>query len=202
MGNQSIDRRNNTSSNHSPIDDYVLAQIQYRGRRFAVLFGLSDDQLDDLKQEMAVAILKAFKKFDEKRSHRKTFTNLVLNWFIRNTVQKEIRQRKRAREVPLVHDDPVNRYSQIINDPRQGELSEIGQLELRMDLAFLMTKLPPDLQRTCQLLQDYSPSEVAENLGVHRGTIYRQINEIRELFTQHGYEISDFRATDSSELQI
>jgi DNA-directed RNA polymerase specialized sigma24 family protein len=52
--------------------------------------------------------------------------------------------------------------------------------DLQIDLLEAIERLPPILKRTAEVLGHFSASEIAEREGVHKGTIYRRLERIRE----------------------
>lgn len=188
--------------NKTTIDNYVLKRIEYRAKRLAIQFGLSDEERDDYAQDMAVEVLVAIKRHDLSQSTFKTFVNRVLDMFVRNAVRTEINRRKRECDNPIPLDHIADGLTPVINDPRQGELSEVEQLDMKMDFEEIISKMPRHLRRICNHLKEYSVVETAKMLGINRTAFYRHIDEIQEYFRRGDYYFSEFCATDSSQLQI
>ena len=185
-----------THSTNNAIDNYVLDRIDYRSRRLAIQFGLTDEQREDLSQDMVVEVLAAMAKFDPAQSNRKTFISRVLDNFVKNAIRTEIHRRQRECDNPIPLEDISEGYTPVVNDPRRGELSEVEQVDMKMDFEEILSWMPQRLQRICNLLTEYSVAETAEKLGVNRTTIYRHIPEIQEYFRRGDYEFSEFCATD------
>lgn len=197
MGNTQSNRRENTSNgNTSVIDDYVLERIDYRARRLAIQLGLTDEQRDDYAQDMIVEVLTAIKKHDPSQSNRKTFINRVLDMFVKNAIRTEIHRQRREFNNPIALDDVSEGFTPVVNDPRHGELSEVGELDVKMDFEEILSWMPEPLQRICNLLTEYSVAETAQILSINRTAIYRHIDEIQKYFRRGDYEFSEFCATD------
>lgn len=191
----------NNSINNA-IDDYTLERIDYRVRRLAIQFGLTDERRDDYAQDMVVEILAALAKFDPAQSARKTFINRVLDNFVKNAIRTEIHRRRRECDNPTPLEDISEAYAPVVNDPRQGQLGEAEQLDMQMDVAQVLSQMPRQLQKICSLLKIHSITETAKKLGINRTAIYRQLAEAREYFQRGGYDYSVFCATESGQLQI
>ena len=203
MSNTQVSRRETTcNENTSIIDDYVLERIDYRSRRLAIQFGFTDEQREDLSQDMVVEVLSAMPKFDPAQSNRKTFISRVLDNFVKNAIRTEIHRRQRECDTPVPLEDISEGYTPVVNDPRQGQLSEAEQLDTQMDVAQILSQMPRHLQKICSLLKTHSITETAKKLRINRTAIYRQLAEIREHFQRSGYGYSDFCATESGQLQI
>ena len=118
--------------------------------------------------------------------------------FLKNAIRTEIHQRRRECNNPIPLDNLSEGFAPVVNDPRHGELSEVDQLDIKMDLEEILSRMPEHLQRICNLLKEYPVEETAKKLRIHRSTVYRQMIEIREYFIRSGYEFPDLRATDLS----
>ncbi len=174
-------------SNDTLIDDYALARIDYRVGRLVEAFHLNEDEADDLRQDMVVELLKAATRHDPDRSQRNTFINRTLDRYYLH-VARALANRQKHESMHPMSISAMPNFSPTVNDPRQGERSEQECVDLAIDLAEVVSKLPPELQRICEALRVYKPSEVARQLGVHRSTIYRAIDEIRKHFVAAGLE--------------
>lgn len=170
----------------SPIDVYALARIDYRVRRLARRFDLSEADQEDYRNDMVVELQSALRRFDPEKSKRETFINRVLDRYLAYATRNRCTRLRRSCENPLGFDDIHIGYEPIDNDPSHGELSEQGHVGLHIDMASVIGGMPKRLQRACRLLQEFEPAEVAGRLGIHRTSIYRIIREIRERFVAAG----------------
>lgn len=180
------------------IDEYVLERIDYRARRLAIYFGLSDEQRDDYAQDMVLEVLTAAKNYDPAQSSRKTFINRVLDMFAKNAIRVELNRRRHQCHIAGFLDEVIDKYSPVVNDPRKGELSDVDKSDMQMDFETILSRMPQHLRDICVLLKEYSVFQVAKKLRKHRSTVYRCIAEIEEYFRRGGYDFSEFRATDSN----
>lgn len=184
------------------IDLYVLERIQYRVRKFALRFDLTDEQKEDVAHDMIVEVLSAIKRHDPSQSNRKTFINRVLDMFIRNAVRTELNRQRRQCDNPSSLDEIAEGFTPVVNDPRKGQLSDAEQPDMQMDLETILSRMPQHLRDICVLLKEYSVPEVARKLGKHRSTVYHHLDEIEKYFHRAGYDFSKIRATDLDLLQI
>jgi len=177
-----------TQPNRSPdtvIDDYALARIDYRVGRLVEAFRLNEDDAADVRQDMIAELLKAAARHDPERSQRNTFINRTLDRYYLHVARALSNRQKHE----STHPTPIAAlpdFSSTVNDLRQGERSEAERVDLAIDLAEVVSKLPPQLKQICEALRLYKPSEAARRLGVHRSTIYRAIREIRKHFVAAG----------------
>ncbi|MBN1436187.1 MAG: sigma-70 family RNA polymerase sigma factor [Sedimentisphaerales bacterium] len=184
-----------TGNPTSIIDDYVLARIDYRAKRLAILLKLSDEQRDDYAHDMVAEILNAAPRFDSARSQWKTFANRVLDKFVKGIIRAEVNRRQRACDTPIPFDEMPDGFDVAINDAVQGQMTEVARVDIAIDVAEIVSQMPCHLRRICTLLKDFSMAEAAKKLGLNRTATYRLIAEIRQLFIKAGYDFSVSRAT-------
>lgn len=167
------------------IDDYALARIDFRVGRLVEAFRLGDGEAEDLRQDMIAELLKARVRHNPARCQRNTFINRTLDRYYLHAARALANRQKHEsmRPTPI---SAMPTFSPTVNDPRRGERSEQERVDVAIDLAEVVSNLPPELQRICEALRLYKPSEAARRLGMHRSTIYRAMREIRRHFTAAG----------------
>ncbi len=200
--NTSPSVHNQTSSFHL-IDDYVLERIAFRARQLAIKFRLPDDRRDDFSQEMVVEVLKAAKRFDPDGSATwHTYASRVLALACKKLAQKECRRIQRESGRPIGLSDSGDGAPSAINNPAHEGEDDLLQLELRLDIEVVLERMPKRLQKVCRLLMDLSPTEAAEELGIHRNSIYRLIAKARTYFSDPGLGFVDLGAADSASVRM
>jgi RNA polymerase sigma factor (sigma-70 family) len=138
----------------------------------------------DLEQDASVAVLRAIPRYDASRGSEDAFVGGVLGIWVRDTRRRLARGRRQYEHLSLdaLVSDGLEFAS---NGPAEG--ATYTARDLRFDLAALISTLPSDQANLACLLMQLSPSEAAERLGVHRGTVYRQINSLRKRFADSGF---------------
>jgi len=179
------------SDGEAVIDDYALARIDYRVRQLWLQFDLSEQDQEDVRNDMVVELLQAMKRFNPAKSKRETFINRVLDRFVLYIMRQRCTQMRRACDSPLGFEDVSVGFQPCGNDPGQGETSEQDIDDLRLDLEPVISQLPEGDQEVARLLMIYPSSEVAERIGVHRCSMSRIIARIRKHFTNAGVGVSD-----------
>ncbi|MEX0653918.1 MAG: hypothetical protein WD534_12735 [Phycisphaeraceae bacterium] len=180
------------------IDDYALDRIDFRVRQLRFQFDLSDEDQEDLRNDMVVELLSASKRFDPDKSKRETFINRVLDRFVLYVTRQRCTQQRRASDSPIGFDDVSAGFQPTVNDTRRGEPNEQDLRELRLDLPEVIAKLPGDLQQVCEVLTRKSGRAAAKELGLSKSSLYRAIAEIREHFISRGYPGFSGNAWDTS----
>lgn len=172
------------------LDEYAFKRIRFRADRLTEAFRLTPEDTEDLAQDMALELVKASSRFDPTRSRRHTFVTRTLNRFYKYTA-RQLESRARSRE-NCAKPRPVARHrAPVLNDPGKGELSQKGRVDLSLDLTQVIDRLPARQREICLLLANHTPSEIANQLGMHRATVHREIAQMRSAlvaagFTRHG----------------
>jgi len=199
---QEATAQSTTAIDSNVIDDYALARIDYRVRQLGILFDLPEHRKDDIRQDMVIELIRAFRRFDPVIAKWETFVCRVLDRFVKYISRTEGTRRRRACTNPVGFDDVRKGFSPVANDPRKGELSEQGRRELRADVALIISRMPERLQRICRALMTFGATDAAEQLGICRQSIYRNIAEIREHFVRAGVGFPENSATNPGQLQM
>jgi RNA polymerase sigma-70 factor (ECF subfamily) len=192
LGHEEIamsDNQKNQYTYLNPIDDYALARIDYRVRQLWLQFDLSEEDQEDLRNDMVVELLQAMKRFDPTKAKRETFINRVLDRFVLYFMRQRCTQNRRPCDSPLGYEDIAPGFQPCGNDPGEGGMSEQALDDLRLDLEPVISQLPERDQQVARLLMVYSSSEVAKRIGVHRCSMSRIIARIREHFIQAGIDV-------------
>jgi len=159
------------------IDAYTLDRIEYRVQRLTSKFQLDAATADDVRQDMALELLKASSRFNPEVSNRRTFTNGILDRYYRHLLRHFIAERKRkALSLSRISDEAL-----VVE-------SDQPQVELAMDVESITARLPKHLRDLAGRLGDESVAEIGRSLNVHRSTVYRWIDELRSHFEAAGYE--------------
>ncbi|MEX0641134.1 MAG: sigma-70 family RNA polymerase sigma factor [Pirellulales bacterium] len=181
------------------IDDYVLKRIEFRAKQLAIQFRLSDDRRDDLQQEMVVELLKASARFDQTGSASwHTYACRVLDLSVKKLIQIECRMRQREAGRPMGFSKSPDGCPSAVNNPAHEGEDELAQLEMKLDIDLVMSRMPARLRQVCELLKKHSPTEAAEVMGIHRNSIYRLIAQAREYFEKIGLGFEENSAADSA----
>jgi hypothetical protein len=80
--------------------------------------------------------------------------------------------------------------------PDIGVIEKIDTLEfeqssdplLILDVTLILERLPPDLQKFCQVLKYYDKNEALEDYPASRFTFFRKLKELKDIFLQAGLD--------------
>jgi RNA polymerase sigma factor (sigma-70 family) len=128
----------------------------------------------DLRQELTLAVLDRWPKFDPERGTRIAFLSVVIGSRAAKLRRERMVYLRNYKPVPLEACDPADLDHQRQDD---GPL-----LDRALDVQMLLDTLPPDLRQIAELLQVEPAAEVARRLGTTRHKLRSQLRQIRRHF--------------------
>lgn len=174
----------------SELDDFARRHIHYKAKQLIGREGFTRSDVEDLEQELAVDLLGRLRRFDPNRASRETFTVHV----VRHRIATIIRDRKAGIRDYRREECSLN---QTVRD-ENGALMERGGLvdeqavhvgrtdrercELRSDMEAILNGMSEEDRDLCVHLMKHSPSEVAQQTGISRPTIYERLEKFAPLF--------------------
>ena len=159
-----------------PLNDLTERRIRYRADRIARIFRLLPDDRDDLLQELYLVVWEALSKYDPDRGSLDAFTRGVMDNWYRQTAREIRRSRERDPGFVPLPDRDAEATAFIDPAARHVEAADI-----RLDLLPRLDRLPRELAEVAlQRGAGLSAREIADERGVHRGTIHRAIQIIRD----------------------
>ncbi|MBL9000893.1 MAG: sigma-70 family RNA polymerase sigma factor [Phycisphaerae bacterium] len=153
----------------------TVRQMEFRTERLGRIFALPADQVADLRQELALEIVRALPRFESSRASRTTFMKGVMNLWYRQKC-RQLRREAAAQSRMMTLPAPGCEGA----DFADATLDGIAEVDARLDLAERLLTLPTqlfDLAR--ELLDGRSIPEIAAERGVHRGTVHRMVMQLR-----------------------
>lgn len=164
-------------------DSFVRDRIKFAAMQLANQFRMQPDQEEDLRQDMALELVKATRKFSAARSQWHTFACRVLNMFVTRFICDEMeRIAKRLPTSPAA--DPE---SDLDGHPPEAR-DNVTVHAVGMDVNLVVARMPARLRKMCELLKHRRPSEVAKILRINRTSVYRFIRDARKHFEKAGFE--------------
>lgn len=154
-------------------DPLTRRRMRYRTNRLAKAFRLSPEDREDLEQDLIVEILNAMRCHDPAQSSAQTFARRVMDKWYCHTARR-IRAERRRSPVFVPLSDAVCRSSDF-----EDHHSRIAAVDLRLDLEPMLQALPRKFGLLSEQLKILSVEESASEHGVHRGTVYRWVGELR-----------------------
>ncbi len=165
-----------TTSHPERLSNLTERRIRYRADRIARIFRLSLHDRDDLRQELYLVVWEALSKYDPSRGSLDAFARGVMNNWYRQKA-REIR-RSRKRDPGFVSLPERDAEATAFIDPAARH---VEATDLCLDLLPRLAALPRDLADIALARgTGMSAREIADERGVHRGTIHRAIQVIRD----------------------
>ena len=145
---------------------------------------------DEVEQELLLHLWKQLPQCSLARGNRRAFVvtlidNALANYLRGRNAAKRHPGSLRSLDQPVRHDAERLPLGESLSrqdlDARCGRrASPEDAAMLAFDLAAVMARLPEHLRGVLERLLTMSVSEVAADMGVHRSTVYRWIDELRE----------------------
>jgi RNA polymerase sigma-70 factor (ECF subfamily) len=188
-----------SNQQHNEMFNYAATMVRIKARQLIGKAGFTESDQDDLEQELMSDVVGRLSKFNARRGTPKTFVACIIARKIsklirhRTTGLRDFRCEAFSIDKPAGNDDdavPVRGDCVLedINDPagasqvpREVEASELAEATQRV-----ISGLPRDLRRLCELLQRGTLADAARELGVPRSTLRYQLPRLRELFESAG----------------
>ncbi len=167
------------AASHRParLNELTERRIRYRADRLARVFGLSPHDADDLYQDLYLEVWKALPRHQPGRGSLDAFTRGVMDlWYCQRA-----RELRRANREPAVSAIGVSESNEAYVDPCARH---VPAADVRLDLLPMIHNLPRGLTAIAGRLAESTVREIATDLGVHRGTVYRAIQAIRRELRQ------------------
>jgi RNA polymerase sigma factor (sigma-70 family) len=186
---------------HAPdVADKFTTQLIRRTAKMLVSDGaFPASDLDDVVQELRLALIEQAENFDPDRARWSTFVKTVVR-LTASTLRRKQRAEFRQAEQGFAS------LNVLIAD-EDGQLAEMGatvgeeeyrtglgedfvshtdQVDLALDVQAALSTLPAELQEIAERLKRQSVCEMARELGVSKSTLNRRVVEIREHFRRAG----------------
>jgi RNA polymerase sigma-70 factor (ECF subfamily) len=180
----------------SVVDRMVVGIVRIHAARLIGRYGFTTADRDDISQEILRACIDSQRRYNPAKSSRRTFLcrvagNQVAN--LRDSQSAACRDYRLCTNsldgpVPIVASKSITLGDTMSADARVGRsaLSSWECEQLRIDVARVISTLPPELAAIARLLQSIAVVEVSRLLGMPRATLYRHIARIRQAFATAG----------------
>jgi RNA polymerase sigma-70 factor (ECF subfamily) len=190
------------SGNHWDNDgQYIEKSIGYRARALVRDWNLPPDDIEDIKQEMRLDLLRRLPSFNPEKAGRRTFISRLLRNKAASLVEsftagkRDFRKEAWSLNREIVGAgggsfSPIDFLSS--DDYQRGAydrfLPNETLLELRIDFRMILPHLTASQRQICLLFSDgHNPTTAAGALGISRSTLYDRMKALRNRFADFGY---------------
>lgn len=172
---------------------------------------LSQDDREDLEQNLILAVLEKADSYDESRASVRTFVGSIIN----GAVLHEVRGRKRASNRELVNaslDYEVFDGEEMIPThetmDRATHLERLGRsiqdpfemADVKSDLTEVISQLSPEQQSLVSALSETDAQAAAKKVGISRRAMYQHIGKIRNIMSDCGLRVYVQKKRDTKSL--
>jgi len=187
-------------NSYDGIDAYAADLIRHKARQLVGKAGLTENDRQDLEQELMIDLLSRMKHFNPAKGKKTTFMTRIVERRISNILEARFAQCRDWRKctaslndpIPGGNDDSTERIEQVSSDGQMGhqgrETIEQRQNDIRFDVDRVIATLPEDLQELCEKLRSSNMAEIAREMGVPRSTLYGKLTKLRDAFREAGLE--------------
>jgi RNA polymerase sigma-70 factor (ECF subfamily) len=174
------------------LDAPTHTSISYAVDRLIGRFGFTEQDRDDLRQELVLDLLERLANYDSRRALPSTFAKECIAHRIYHLVRNRRRKCRDPRRLQGIGvdagegepGDPETESAESLADPSSQR--DRYRAELRLDIAGLVAALPQRRREVCVLLADHSPFAISRILGRPKGEVYRDVRAIRAVFAAAG----------------
>jgi len=191
----------------SEVDQYAVTNIECRVRGLIGHYGFTEDDREDLVQQLFLEYLDRIGDFRPCRARKKTFVSCL----IRNQVISMVRARRRAlaaaATVPLWAVDGIDagegeRGTDGDDGPSSADRATFRSrelIDLKIDVERVLASLPPHLRDVGMRVVAEGPQELSLSLGRSRARVHQWLRQIREAFRETGLTPPRARRTKISQ---
>lgn len=186
------------------ISEADLAAINAVARSGVGIAGITYDNLDDIKQELALRLIRKAHLFRCRQQKWGTFRKIVLSSCLTDIIRHRMHPGNYASYLGKVslnieveagmdcfEDDTCELIDMVTSDgllADNTEKPEIPGIDLKIDMDAFLETLPHQLLKICRVLKKYPVNDAARVLKISRRTLYRRMNTIRKGMKKAGFE--------------
>ncbi|QDU76925.1 RNA polymerase sigma factor RpoE [Bremerella volcania] len=183
----------------NPSDDrFTRGIIRRKVKQLMGRAGFTQQDREDLEQDLFVRVLQSLPKFDPDQAHRNKFITTVVERYVANILRNK-RAAKRDHQgrislnvmIEITEEGPTE-LAQTIgereHDARLGRhrRGEDELVQLAVDVADVMSTLPDSWQTLLELRKTLTMQAIADEMGVPRTTLNDWMRRIRQRFEKAG----------------
>lgn len=160
----------------TPFDPYIISRLKFHTGRLRRRLRLNHEEAAEAYALLAAELVKASLKYRTDGAAWRTFASGSLHRAEREVIRRLVAERNRGRvtqdegSVHIALDARIN--------PRSR--AHTAQIRLRLDVDAAIDRLPEPLRGFARALMHLTPDETAKRRGLHRSTVYRVIEQLRD----------------------
>ncbi len=166
------------------LDCFARSLIRRKVRLLVGRAGFTDQDREDLEQELILRLLQSLHLFDPNQAHRNVFVTTVIERAVARIVRERLAKKRDGGVVRSL--DHAHEKAGDSTEPADPRRSHEEEIDLATDLAEVLARLPADLRALAERLKSRSLSQAARELGLPRSTLQRQVERLRRCFEDAG----------------
>jgi hypothetical protein len=159
---------------HLPeVDPFVIQQAEIRASRMVGNYGFTRDDWGDIRQDLLLEYVRRRSRFNPERGDHRGFTCGILQ----NRAAKLAARRRKTES--FEQSGPEADWSRLASCDK-------ANLDLRLDVQAIVSRLPIHLRILARQLSDMDLADVRRQAGRSRSRVHQWIGEIRAAFIDAG----------------
>ena len=172
-----------SENRYEGFDDVVVGIVRGKARDLARRPEFSDQELEDLEQEIMTAVAIGLTRYDENLSSISTYVRRIVNRKAERLIEHRLAGKRAAGfNAPSIEAMLALDEDALPDDPHKDPAFSVAR---KLDVETVIDRLPEREQEICQHLRTHSVAEVATLTGTPRATIYGSLSQIRNIFAEN-----------------
>lgn len=181
------------------LDEYAVRLIKHKARQLVGRAGFVEADRHDLEQEMVVDLLRRLPRFDPTLAKRETFITRIVEHHVATIIESQkagirdyrqnagsLDERRTDADGKTSEGPPVLDQDEYVRETIASARRDEERHAVRMDVRRVMQELPLDLRALCERLQTSTVTDISNETGVPRGTVYEGVRKLRTRFERAG----------------
>ncbi len=186
-----------SNNRYDGVDSYAVFFVAHKARILIRSPFFTYDDFEDLQQELMLAYLHAWPRFDESKGDPRSFIKSVVNNHAINLIAEAETQKRWTGQKELSLSTVIGdeESSMELLDSIANEQALWGDsfasnshlvAEHNMDMSKVLAGMPEDIRATYELLKDQSITEASKSTGIARTTLSSRAKRLREYLEKLG----------------
>jgi RNA polymerase sigma-70 factor (ECF subfamily) len=180
-----------TEEFNQKLDRFTYGIVRRKVKQLIGLAGFTQQDREDLEQELLLRVLQSLPSFDPKQAHRNKFVTAVVERHVATILRNKQAEKRDDRHVATINvnieidDVGFVEIAQVVSEQELD--SRIGRkrrssddlTNLALDLAAVIAAMPKQWQELAERRKSQTMQEISEAMGIPRTTL----NETMQLIT-------------------
>lgn len=178
--------------------NYISRLISVKAHKLIGVAGFTELDKEDIEQELILDVIKRLKYYNPAIAKKETFIRHIVDNRIVSLIHERTSKSKDFRNCQKSLNDSIGSIEddddcEMLENTTyegfirywSGETLENESIDQMIDIERLVEKLPPDLRVLYDNLLFKPIIEIAQEVGVHRTTLYKRLKKLRKWFARY-----------------